>query len=87
MQCDDRDLACRLRLVLSEHGGSLHLPGVQLIPLLTCEDDGGDVEGLSPDLHGDFWVRRSACGCNRPLSLRSIRSPPCLASESVPRQR
>ena len=56
MQRDNRDLACRFRLVLSEHGGSLHLPGVQLIPLLPCEDDGGDVEGLSPDLDGYFRV-------------------------------
>ncbi len=55
-QRDHWNLAGRLRLILGEHGGSLHLPGVQPIPLLACDDDGGDVEGLGPDLDGYFWV-------------------------------
>src|SRR6516225_9670633 len=56
MQRDDRDLARRLCLVLGEHRSALYLPGVQAIPLLTCEDDGGDLERLGSDLHGSFRV-------------------------------
>ena len=52
----NRDLACGPGLVLDEHRGALHLPGVQAIPLLTCDDDSGNVEGFGSHLDCCLWV-------------------------------